>query len=177
MLLDDFMPDFEFFEYHEVDVAAPVEAGWAAATDVAWGEVPLFRILFGIRSGRAFRRDRPILDQMLSSGFTLLAEDPPRELVFGVVGRFWRLTGGLRDVPPEDFASFSGDRYVKGATNFLVTAAPGGCKVSTETRVQPTDVAARRRFYLYWSVVRGGSAAIRVAWLRAIKKRAETSSA
>jgi hypothetical protein len=35
-----------------------------------------------------------------------------------------------------------------------------------------TDAASRRRFRLYWRVIHPGSAAIRVAWLRAIRRRA-----
>ena len=36
---------------------------------------------------------RPILEVALRSGFVLLAEAPPDELVVGTIGRFWRATG------------------------------------------------------------------------------------
>jgi hypothetical protein len=45
--------------------------------------------------------------------------------------------------------------------------------LTTETRIQGTDERARRSFRRYWRLVMPGSAAIRRAWLRAIRKRAE----
>ena len=52
-------------------------------------------------------------------------------------------------------------------------ATPRGTRISTETRVLAVDPASRRRFALYWLVIRGGSGAIRRSWLHAIARRAE----
>ena len=57
--------------------------------------------------------------------------------------------------------------------NFHAQAVDGGTILSTETRVKRTDAEARRTFRRYWRIVMPGSALIRRAWLRAMRKRAE----
>ena len=60
--------------------------------------------------------------------------------------------------------------------NFLVTPDGNGSRLSTETRVYANTDSARRRFAVYWRIIRPGSDIIRRMWLRAIKERAERSS-
>jgi hypothetical protein len=96
--------------------------------------------------------------------------------VLGGVGRFWRASGGLRRVAAGDFVAFAEPGFAKAAVNFLATPVDDHTLLSTETRVVGTDPAAGRLFARYWRVIRPGSAAIRRAWLRAIKRRAERSA-
>jgi len=50
----------------------------------------------------------------------------------------------------------------------------GDCtRLSTETRVQPTDSAAARAFRPYWWAIRAGSGLIRRDVLHAVRQRAE----
>ena len=49
----------------------------------------------------------------------------------------------------------------------------GGTHLSSETRVQATDDATRRRFDRYWLIVRPGSSAIRYEVLTAVALKAE----
>jgi hypothetical protein len=109
---------------------------------------------------------------MTRSGFVVLA-DRPDELVLGIVGRFWAADSGIREIGATEFASFDEPGFAKAVVNFHVRAVPGGTALTTETRIAATDGAARRSFGRYWRVIMPGSAAIRRAWLRAIRKRAE----
>jgi hypothetical protein len=183
MPLDEFMRDYDVNEVHSTRVAAPPENVVAAARSVTSREVPLLVALMALRRlpaaimrrgaaspGRAL--DAPLFDQLTRGGFVLLAETPD-ELVAGIVGRFWALDGGVRRVEAADFAAFDAPGFAKGVMNFRVEATPGGTLLTTETRVRCTDEHARMRFRRYWRVVMPGSAAIRRAWLRAIRKRAE----
>ena len=105
----------------------------------------------------------------------MLAERPD-ELVVGGVGRFWQASGNIRRVEAADFAGFAEPGYAKTAFNLHALRAPeGGTLLTTETRIQATDDHARRSFRRYWRVIHPGSAAIRRAWLRAIRRRAEQS--
>jgi hypothetical protein len=131
---------------------------------------------------RLFRRREPLIragtplyDLMLAEGFVPLAEEPGREIVLGVVGRFWTLRGGSSGVvaTPEDFLAFETPGYAKAAINFLVEREGAGSRIRTETRVATTDPASRRSFRRYWLVVRPGSGLIRREWLRAAKRRLE----
>jgi hypothetical protein len=62
------------------------------------------------------------------------------------------------------------------AMNFLVEdAGSGATMVTTETRIYATDASARRRFALYWRTIYPGSSLLRYTWLRAIKRRSEST--
>ncbi len=185
MPLDEFLPDFHWNELHSTHVAAPPDGVLTALRELTSREVPLLVALMAIRlvpeavvkrsTGRLKRRlDAPLLDQFTGSGFVELAERPD-EIVFGVVGRFWTIDGGLEPVSPEGFIHFDAPGFAKGAINFEVRAFGAKTLLSTETRIQATDHSAARSFGRYWRVVGPPSAAIRRAWLRAIKKRAERS--
>jgi hypothetical protein len=65
----------------------------------------------------------------------------------------------------------------EGVLNFRVEQVEGRTVLTTETRVLCTDPGARRRFRRYWALIRPASGAIRVAGLRAIRRRAERQAA
>lgn len=182
MLLDEILPAHHFRERHSVEVRASPERAWEAVRALGPLDSPVFLLLMGLRAlpgrlagGRPTRLDprRSLVDQ--ATGFSVLAEEPGREIVVGAVGQMWRARGGVRpgSMSRDAFLAFDAPGYVKTALNFLVEPTPGGSSVRTETRVLATDRRARRRFRLYWIMIRLGSGAIRRGWLRAIRRRAE----
>ena len=187
MLLDDFLPEFDVTEKHAIVADAPPAQTLAAARALAPRDLPLTVGLMALRTLPAFlagqRTDLlgrdlelPVVDRFVKAGFALLAEGPD-EFVVGGIGRFWKPGGDLRRVTPGDFRAFSEPGYAKTAFNMRVT--PYGDRaaiLTTETRISGTDDAARRGFGRYWRVISVGSAAIRVEWLRAIRRRAERAS-
>jgi hypothetical protein len=181
--LDEFLPEYDVNEVHSTRVAASPSETLAAARALAPREVPLTGALMALRrlpaavlgrSGESSRRapDAPILDQMTRGGFTLLAEHPD-ELVLGVVGRFWTLNGGIRPMDRDEFVTFDEPGFAKAVVNFHVREVADGSVLTTETRIMGTSDEARRKFGRYWRFVMPGSALIRRAWLRAIRRRAE----
>ena len=178
-LLDREMPRWHFRERHALEIDAPAEAIWRALHEVRPGEVRLLRELFWLRAlpdrlrGRAPaspENGRPLLDLVQTNGFALLGEEPGRELVLGTIGRFWELAA--RPVSFADasaYRAFAEPGYAHAAIDFRLD----GRRLSTETRILIPDAGARRRFALYWLVVRPGSALLRLSWLRAIRRRAE----
>lgn len=176
-LLDREMPRWHFRERHTRAIDAPPEAIWRAVHEVAPDEIRFLRELFWLRAlpDRLFgRRDavsteQPLLALARVSGFTLLAEEHAREVVLGTIGRFWELSARpIRFPDPLAFRAFAEPGYARAAINFALT----GAQLSTETRILIPDRAARRRFTLYWLLVRPGSALLRHTWLRAIARRA-----
>ncbi|MGI8552144.1 MAG: hypothetical protein ACR2PL_15380 [Dehalococcoidia bacterium] len=187
-LLDAVMPKYEINENHSIWIDALPERVYAAVREVTPGELPALRALSRLRSlpvrliGRQLDfsptdRQGPFLDQMLTRGFTLLANQPNRELVIGVIGRPWRLTGdaGRRIQGGQDFPTFTEPGYAVVAMNFALRAAGDRTLLTTETRVRATDPASLWKFHIYWLLIGVGSAAIRRDLLRAIKRRAETA--
>jgi hypothetical protein len=117
---------------------------------------------------------RPFLEEVLSLGWRILAEEPGREIVLGAVTQPWRADVVFRGIPPEEFAAFDEPGYVKIAWN--LAASPVGPRESvfqTETRVATTDPSARARFRRYWLVVSPGILLIRRETLRMVKREAE----
>jgi hypothetical protein len=106
--------------------------------------------------------------------FTPLSWDDRSETVSGLVGRFWRLDGGL--VPIANAEAF--DRFAEPGTPKLVigfrAAADGqATRLTTETRVFCPDGYSLLRFAPYWAVIRLASGLIRRRALKAIKARVE----
>lgn len=172
------MPVYDVHEVHATRIKASPALIHRALAEVTPAEVWLFRTLMrlrGLPTGRG-RGARPFLDGAQEGGFAILADEPEREIVLGVMGRFWRLR--QRDIrpirSPAAFAAFAEPGYARAAIAFLIEPLDAEiCRVTTETRVKATDARARRAFRAYWTVVHPGSALIRRAWLRALKRRAE----
>lgn len=165
--LDRVFPSWHFRERHAIRVDARPERVFAAVREVTLAEMGVFRVLARLRGIRA-PVDRPVLE-VAGPAWSVLADEPGRELVLGAVGQPWRLRGGVS--PGGDFASFDRPGYVKMAINWRLDDT----LLSTETRVLATDAAARRKFRRYWLVIRPFSGLIRRVWLRAIKRRAESA--
>jgi hypothetical protein len=169
-------------------VRAPRERTWRALRTADLGRSHLVHALLAVRALPAAltgRRDargpRPgvlTLDDLLRSGFVLLAERPAEEIVFGIVGKFWQPAGGVREVDAAGFRDLEEPGWAKAAWSFSVAdAGPGATRLATETRVRCTDAASRRRFRAYWLVVRPFSGVIRRSILRAVRDEAERGGA
>jgi hypothetical protein len=114
------------------------------------------------------------LDDILESGFVVLGEEPDRELVLGIVGKFWQLSSGVHRIEPDDFTRFDTPGFAKAVWNFVVSErADGRSTVVTETRVASTDAEARWKFGWYWRLIAPFSALIRRIVLAQVKRDAE----
>jgi hypothetical protein len=181
VLIDRFLPKYDVVEHHETSVDAPVEKTYGAMKSLDLARSPVVLALLAVRglptlfTGAVKPKRRLGLDEILQSGFVVLAEEPDREIVLGVVGRFWQLSSGIHRIEAEEFSGFDAPGLCKAAWNFLVSArAGGGSTVMTETRVLCTDDEARRKFTRYWRLVGPFSALIRRILLRRLKRDAES---
>jgi hypothetical protein len=182
VLIDRFLPDYEVVEHHAVDVEAPVDETYRAVKELDLARSPVVLALLFARglphlfTGAVKPKRRLRLDDMVDSGFVVLGEEPDRELVLGIVGKFWQLSSGVQRIEPAEFVGFDTPGFAKAAWNFVVSARPtGGSRVETETRVAGTDDDARRRFSRYWWLIGRFSALIRRIMLREIKREAESA--
>jgi hypothetical protein len=176
--IEAWMPTAEVATSHERTVAASPEDAYAAIRRTDLAASPTVRLLFAAR-GLIRPGPRPMytLDGFIAAGFTLLEEIPGREIVLGLTGRFWRPTGGLVRLTPEEFTAFAEPGWAQAVWNFRVTPAPQGTRLLTETRVRTTDLAARRAFRRYWRIVGPFSAVIRRRALDLIAAEAERAEA
>lgn len=183
--IDQFAPSYHFRELHQTVIAAPAGRVFDAMRAVSANEIALFQTLTWIRRfGRSGPESlinapehKPILDVATQSGFVLLHDRPPHEVVIGAVVV---APPGTRRPPGFgiiDFKQLTAPGFATATMNFRVEdAGAGRSRLITETRVLATDRTALRRFTAYWRIIFPGSAILRLTWLRAIKARAERAS-
>jgi len=188
-LLDHVLPAFDARASWAIPVAVPPDQVYAClrTADLArWGAT---RLLYGLRAlpvlatapregwRRIWAELRPrheTLDDLLTRGFSLLEERPGEELVLGAVGAFWRARGELRPTDRAHFSAPTPPGTAKAAWGFAVSPrADGGTELRTEIRVLCADTASRRRFRVYWLLIRPGAGLIRREMLAAVRDAAE----
>jgi hypothetical protein len=164
--LDDILPGFDWHERHERWLPATPEE--AVATFLACRAAPdlAVRMLFRLRG---LRTDATIADAFARMGFEELYR-APAEIVVGASGTPWRPRGAIRPFAACDAGT------VRIATDVRAQADTGGCLLSTETRIEALDEAARRAFRRYWRVVGPFSAVIRRRWLSAVARSVSRSN-
>lgn len=171
MLLDECLPVYDVRARYAASMPAPAERVYQLARDLDWSASPLVRGLLKLR-GLGMPDLEPTLKGMQKAGFLMLGEKPGLELVVGVVGRFWRPSGGVQRIDAEGFKAFATPGYAKAALNFLaVSDGRGGSVLSTETRVQCLGPRARRLFRFYWLLIGPFSGLIRKEALRLVRKQ------
>ena len=89
---------------------------------------------------------------MKSEGdWILIDSDPPHEIVFGVVGRFWAGETVWEHSTPESFRTFDTPGFARIAANFsLREYGDGRTLISYECRTAVTSDEARKGFLRYW---------------------------
>ena len=179
MILDEFMPVWQFRERHTRRIAAPPARVFEAIKNVRANEILFFKTLTWIRRGGRSAPESilnagdsaPLLEVATRNGFIYLADDCPRELVVGTI--VIAPPGSDCALTPETFKTSLAPGFALAAMNFLVTPdGQDGSLVSTETRVFANNPSARQRFARYWRIIYPGSALIRRMWLRAVARRA-----
>lgn len=191
-LLDLYMLEYEAVKRHAMMIAAPAEAAFSTACGLDLSASSVIRSLFKIRelaldrftrknaaiTGRskaeAPSQPKELRAQMKAVGWSLLAEIPGREIVFGAVTQPWVANPVFRAVPTDEFAGFSEPGFVKIA--WALRADPisaSRCRFRTETRVIATDAVARSKFRGYWALVSPGVTVVRRILLHAVKTEAE----
>jgi hypothetical protein len=181
--LDRVLPQFAHREVHTLVVSASPELVWSALHEVTGKELPVTRLLTAVRGLGARGAGTPVLDRFVAGGFGVVLDEAPRALAIAAAGQPWKLRGGKRIALPvgdAEVSEFEKPGFVLMAMSFglepLGGHGGGRTRLSTETRVQPTDAGAARTFRPYWLVIRAGSGVIRHELLRAVKRRAEKAA-
>jgi len=149
------------------DPATVYEAVRRADFMRAWRESPAVRFLFAARGlgeravSAAAGRERPaappapemlrLADLAAHGEWVLLGEDPPREIAFGAIGRFWAGETTWEQIDAARFARFDRPGLARIACDFSLR--PYGAErtlASYECRTQATDPQSGRAFLRYW---------------------------
>ena len=95
------------------------------------------------------------------------------ELLIGLAGKFWTLTGHLQKINSGNFREFDKKGFAKAVWNFSVDESGNETRLTTETRIRCLDDASRRSFGFYWTFIQPFSGLIRNEMLKIVKKKAE----
>jgi hypothetical protein len=174
-----FIPSPYVRDAHEIVIDAPADLVFFDATRLDLQSLPLVRAIFRVRAW--FMRDaleppaKPlgIVAETMVLGWGLLAHSPCRTIVMGAAARPWTRNVTFRTIPTEEFVAFAEPDYVKIV--WTLEADPIGperTRFRTETRVEPTDEEARRKFFWYWMVFSLGIRIIRWNMLRDLRRKA-----
>lgn len=174
--LELFLPRYSFGSRHQAEVRASQERTFAALQGSSLAEAPLAKLLMRLRGyGKPTPRDGHDFAQHLARlGFIRLSVVPPHEMVFGIVGRFWRPDGCIVPLTASEFVLFEQPGYAKAAWNLAAHELnPGRTLLSTETRIQVFGSEAKLKFAAYWTLVKPFSGMVRRSLLRRVKHLAE----
>lgn len=181
LLIDQFLPRYDFAIVHAQVFGVPPEVCLRAARNLDLFRHPAIRVLLDLRAlpqraGRrlAGRRDGghrvPAtfrVEDMTRYGWELLGANLG-EIVLGQISRPWKAGGTAGPAAaPGVFAAYDKPGYAKIALS--LRADPRGTTSSIltmETRVALTDPASLRRFRRYWMIIGPFSGLIRRVALR-----------
>lgn len=160
-----------FGEWHCGVIEAGIENVWAALQRVRWSDLRLTRPLllargFGLGPGL----DRGCLATF--APVSVVTERRPSSSCFVVVGKPWSpIPQSVHLDTPAEVHAFDQPGWLKyGMDWHLVPLPDGRTFVETITLCQPTDATARRRFAVYWTIIRVGSGLIRREIIAAIAR-------
>ncbi|MDQ3713062.1 MAG: DUF2867 domain-containing protein [Acidobacteriota bacterium] len=170
MLIDSFLPEYDFSETHDIKIRATPETVFRTLNAVDLCESAAVRWLFRLRGlptrGMTLRGIQRLR-------FEVLGESENRELLLGLAGRFWTIKGDLQKINSQNFREFNEKGFAKAVWNFSLDKAAGETRLTTETRIKCLDAESRKKFGFYWILIKPFSALIRKEILKAIKHRAE----
>jgi hypothetical protein len=170
MLIDEFLPKYDFVETHSIAIDASAAQVYAAANEVDFGESFIVRCLLRLRglSGEGVS-----LRNLEYSKFKILGSVANKEVLIGLAGKFWTPWGDMQTVDASNFREFETPGYAKVVWNFSLKGESDKTDLTTETRIRCLDDGSRRSFGFYWTFVQPFSGLIRMEMLKTIKRKAE----
>ena len=173
MLIDDFLPKYDFIETHDIKIRASAETVFGVMDEVDMCESPIIRWLFllrGLPNAKLRLRD------LQKSRFEILGVRENKELLLGLAGKFWTFRGEMQKINADNFREFDKKGFAKAAWNFSVDGSGNESKLTTETRIRCLDNASRKSFRFYWMFIQPFSGLIRNEMLKIVKKKAERTT-
>lgn len=170
-LLDEILPRYDISSVYSIRIkASPGQVFAVLQQGIPSGG--LSKLLMTLRSVPRLLQGKKAF--MNEDPFYRLREAQNRELVYGIIGQFWKPV--VRPIPIhslEEFVDFHKDGYCKAALNLRIQEQKEKeTLLSTETRVLGYGDAGEN-MKKYWRLIRPFSGLIRKELLRNVKAKAE----
>jgi hypothetical protein len=182
-LIDTFLPHHQFSERHQTTVRCQpgklldIIQNFRPARDRLGGAAMSIRqfparLMHWLAPSR-----RPPPKPFTPANFIPLGRDGDREIVGGLVGKFWEIWSGdfglLAVAGPVEFLACNPPNTAKLVIGFAAEPAGEATLLTTETRVYCPDRYSLLMFTPYWLLIRPVSGLLRRRALSAIRKIAE----
>ncbi len=167
-------PTARRLEHHALEVPGPPDAALSALQALTLRELPAVRALFALRGLRS--DPATTLGGFFSSPpFTIVEEDPGREVVFavGAPPARWRPVReeASRRHAADSFRQAAGRLPFVAVGNFRAEPAGRSARLWTETWVSTSGAPATAAFTGYWLAIAAFSAWTRRSFLRGARAR------
>ena len=166
MLINKYIPDFQFNEIHKAIVSGNAYDAYSSTMELNLTKSRLIKILFRLRG-------LPLNNKKLSEvnndmKFTLIEEKHHSEFLYG----FWFSTKTEWVTDLNEFEKNDHQYNAKVGWSFCFNERPDGTtEIITETRVLCMNLKSRFIFAIYWFFIRPFSGLVRIEMLRLIKNK------
>lgn len=164
MDIDTFLPKYHFSERHEKVIPCTPFQAYNALLNTDFSKTYSLRFLFALRGLKSSKFKN------LRNNFAILSNEPPRQIILGLVARPWKWKGDILPISPYYFTVFNESDYAKMVWVFTFDWDGEKTIASTETRIYCTDKKSKRKFGFYWFFIKPFSGLIRREILRLISK-------
>lgn len=172
MLQSKYLHEFHFNEKHSILITASPAKVSALIPKMNASESWIIRTLLALRGIPAGTSKG--IEGWKKMGFVVLEHQVDKEIILGLIGQFWKISGKIQHVTAEEFTSFADPDFAKATWNFVVTKQNGNqVLLETETRIYCPDEKVRKKFKRYWFFIQPFSGLIRMQMLKIIKRKAE----
>lgn len=172
MLQHKYLPKWHFQHTESVHIRKGVEEVFPIVRDLDFSDSRLLYWLFKVRG-------IPVpeclsLKGLESLNFTRLEEVKNKELIIGLVGKFWTFKGHLRKFESRDFKDAEFEDYARATWSFqLIPLSANETFLVTETRIFCPTRSSKLKFRLYWFFIKPFSSLVRTRILKSIRRKAE----
>jgi hypothetical protein len=169
MLLDKYLPGYDYREVNRTTIETNVEDLFIKVLACDLGRNSIIRLLFRLRG-----MNTPIhtIEDLERMGFIKLDQEPGKEVVYGMVTHSAMFNSCLEQMTPSEFINYSDPSSIKAIINLNIETRAGlGHTITTETRILCGSPKMKSRFRFYWFFVRPFSQLSRKLMLREIKKQ------
>jgi hypothetical protein len=172
ILQSKYLPEFHFSEKHSILISASAMKVCAIIPDMDASESWIIRMLLALRGIPAGTSKG--IEGWKKMGFVILEHQTDKEIILGLIGQFWKISGEIQHCTAEEFTSFANPEFAKATWNFVVTAQNANqILLETETRIYCPAEKVRKKFKRYWFFIQPFSGLIRKQMLKIIKRKAE----
>src|SRR5690606_13615710 len=174
-LQEKYLPVFDVSKSEQIIINSPADRVFPLIKDLDFRNSKIVYWLFRLR-GIPVPKSLTMIG-LEKIGFIKLEVQENKEIVLGLVGKFWTISGNLNKLGSGEFREFDDKEFAKATWSFKISEIePSKTKVITEIRVLCLNAVIKRRFKNYWTIISPFSALIRREILKCIKQQAENHS-